>query len=133
VIRDATRLTWAWAQTCNQVFFDTVQVMATLNRDVTDSFFGSLGGTRSYDRSGKYDRSSRYERSGHSEKSGRTDRSTKSSSRSDENAVNDITGSISHALRNTADIVARSGETFSRLYDEERADEPSTSGGDRVP
>lgn len=115
LVRDATRLTWAWAQTCNQVFTDTVLVMADLNRDITNSLFGRIGGGR-YDRS--YDRA--YDRS--------HDRGRKGTPRErDENAIDDVSGSISHALRNTADIVARSGETFSRLYDDEANEEPSTT------
>jgi len=89
IVRDVTRLTWAWTQACNETVFDAIQIAGDLTMDVTDSILG---------------------------RGSRTD----TTSPRDGGVISDVSDSLSKALRDTSDVLSRSGNRFSKMYDDER-------------
>ena len=103
VVRDVSRLAFAWTQAGAHAVFDTVGIVNNLAADVTDSLIESLAPAR-------YDEEDEEE----------DDR--RRSSRRRRPVARQVNQSLSRALRDAADVLARTSDDFRSAYDDQVTD-----------
>jgi hypothetical protein len=125
VTRDVERLAYAWTRANTEMLFGATQVLGDLILNLADSLYGQSTGR--YEEEVDTNRHVRHEESSYEPSRARR----RSSRRAD--VFEDFSNDLSEAVRNTADVFARSADNFSRVfeqeteYDDERAD-PNSSG-----
>ncbi|MFL6335535.1 MAG: hypothetical protein ACJ754_19675 [Pyrinomonadaceae bacterium] len=129
VMQDLGRLAYAWTRTSAEAINGITQTMGDLVLNLTDSIWGRRPDETTSSARARYSGRARYDErdyfSGRSTYDNRRDARTRSDEYADRSwnagpaVVSDISVDVSKAVRQTADVLSRSAENFSRVFERE--------------